>query len=279
MILLGFSNLFGHIQVWNGIDLPDLSHLFASSGHYHLVVISLVILVLIPIVVLIYGGIKILFNIKTKHRVLRAFVLTAWILALILFVTLIIVNSTNYAVEASDSQSAGIETGKHARMHIQINDNTENKKMTVYTVFDHQFNYSEWDESLYSRPELFIEKSADSEMHLNVEKRVKNVGMKNSQQYLDRISYSWEQKDTLLNLDKYLHTDDEDFWMFPEVDIKLRVPEGQVVVLSEEACDLLEPYQQNRYCADSLLAGKNSIMTAEGLMLLGKQKTPSIKGK
>jgi hypothetical protein len=182
-------------------------------------------------------------------------------------------------MEASGSQSAGIETGKNIRMHIQINDNTENKKMTVYKVFDYRFNYSEWDKSLYFRPELYIEKSFDPEMHITVEKRVKNVGMRNSQHFLDRISYSWEQKDTLLYLDEYLHTDDEDFWMFPEVDIKLRVPEGQVVVLSEEACDLLEPYQQNRYCADSLLAGKSSVMTAEGLMLLAKQKTASIKAK
>jgi Na+-transporting NADH:ubiquinone oxidoreductase subunit NqrB len=92
------------------MNMPDFSHLFASSGHYYLVVISVIILVLIPIVALIYGGTKILFDIRTKHPVLRAFLLTAWILALILCVTLIIINSANYAVEASGEQSASLSS-------------------------------------------------------------------------------------------------------------------------------------------------------------------------
>lgn len=272
MLVLGFTNVFGHIQIWNGMNMPDFSHLFASSGHYYLVVISVIILVLIPIVALIYGGTKILFDIRTKHPVLRAFLLTAWILALILCVTLIIINSANYAVEASGEQSASLSSGRNFRMNIQVRDNTEHKRMTMYRVFDHRFRYSEGDESLYAQPELFIEKSADSEMHVTVEKHVKNVGPENSQRFLDRISYRWEQQDTALYLDKYLANDDEDFWLFPEVDIRLKVPEGQEIVISQSACDLLEPYQQERYCADSLLADKRSVMTANGLMLLEKYK-------
>lgn len=270
MILLGFSNLFGHIQIGNGINFPDISNLFASSGHYNLIVITLIILVLIPIVALIYGGVKILFNIRTKHRILRAFVLTTWILALILFVTLLIMNASNYAVEASGSESAQIEAPKKSHLQIQVRDNTENQRMTVFRVFNHRFNYNDWNESLYTKPELILEKSDDSAMHLTVEKRAKNVVMTHSERYLDRIYYNWDQYDTVLYLDKYLHTDDDDFWMFPSATIRLRLPEGQVIVLSEEACDMLESYQQERYCSDSLLTGKNSVMTANGLMLLEK---------
>jgi hypothetical protein len=279
MLLLGFTNIFGHIQIWNGLHMPDFSHLFASTGHYYLLVGSLVVLVLIPIVALIYGGIKILFNIRTKHPVLRAFLLTAWILSLILCITLVIVNSTNYAVEASGEQSSGITIGKDGYVHVLVRDNTEHKKMTVYRIFDERFQYSEGDESLYARPELFIEKSGDAEMHIKIEKQVKNVGMKNSQRFLDRVSYTWEQQDTALYLDKYLVNEEEDFWLFPEVDIKLQLPEGQEIVLSDAACELLESYQYGRYCSDSLLAGKRSIMTQDGLMQLGKYKMQPLKNK
>jgi phage shock protein PspC (stress-responsive transcriptional regulator) len=279
MLLLGFTNIFGHIQIWNGLHMPDLSHLFASTGHYYLLVGALVVVVLIPIVALIYGGTKILFNIRTKHPVLRAFLLTAWILSLILCITLVIVNSTNYAVEASGEQSAGITAGKNGYINVQVRDNTEHKKMTVYRVFDERFQYSEGDESLYARPDLFIEKSGDAGMHLTIEKQVKNVGIKNSQRFLDRISYNWEQQDTALYLDKYLVNEEEDFWLFPEVDIKLQLPEGQEIILSEAACELLESYQYDRYCSDSLVAGKRSIMTTDGLMLLERYKKQHPKNK
>ncbi len=66
MILLGFSNVLGHLQIWNGINLPDFSHLFASSGHYYLLLFPLSSGI-DPDRGIIYGGIKILFNIKTKH--------------------------------------------------------------------------------------------------------------------------------------------------------------------------------------------------------------------
>jgi phage shock protein PspC (stress-responsive transcriptional regulator) len=279
MFLFGFTNIFGHWHIWNGTALPDLSQLFVNSGHYYLVVIAFIVLVFIPIVALIYGGIKIIFNIKTKHKVLRAFVLTAWILALILFVTLIMVNSSNFSVEASGSQTEILEKTRHQKLYIGVSDNTVHKKMTVYSIFDHKFNYSEWDESLYSRPELHIDRSADDQIHLNVDKRVKNVGINQSQRFLDRIDYSWEQQDSALVLDRYMRTDDEDFWMFGKVDIRLLIPENQVVVIEEVTCELLNYHQRYRYCTDSLLTGKESVMTADGLMLLEKLKSPARKNK
>jgi phage shock protein PspC (stress-responsive transcriptional regulator) len=279
MLLLGVSNVFGPVQVWNGFNLPDFASSFASSGHYYLVIISLIILVLIPIAALIYGGIKILFNIKSNHRVLRAFLLTAWILALILFITLIFVNSTNNGVESSGSQSTVIEISKYPRMHIDMRDNTENKKLTHYWVFGYQFNYSEWDEALYDNAELSIVPSEDQNMHLTVSKRIKNVGMKNSQRYLNRINYYWEQHDSMLYLDQYFNTDNDNFWMFSQVDIKLRVPEGQVIVISQNACNILEENQRNAYCYDNSLVDKSVIISSDGQFLLEKQKTPRINNK
>jgi len=264
MVLLGVSNVFDHFFLWNGVDFPDISHLFASTGHYQVLVICLIILVLIPIVVLIYGGIKILFNIRTKHPVLRAFVLTAWILALILFITLIFANSSNYAVGATGTRSSVIEAGKYPHLRIYVRDNIEDKRITEYRVFDYRFKYSKWDESLYDKVQLSIEPSEDKKMHLTVNKQVKNVGMKDSDRYLDRINYSWDQEDSVLYLNQYFSTDDEDFWMFSDVDIRLRVPEEQVIVLSPGTCEILESYQQDQYCYEKSLVNKEVVMSPDG---------------
>jgi len=267
ILMLGFSNVLTHFQIWNGFDMPDLSHLFASSGQYYLVAISFIILVLIPIVTLIYGGIKILFNIKTKHPTLRAFVLTGWILDLILFVSLIIINSTNYAVGATGTNTEFIKTGKYPRIYVDVRDNTENKKITRYSVFDLKFNYSERDESLFSKAHLTVAPSGDDKMALTVEREVKNVGLKNSQRYLDRIEYEWEQDDSVLYLNEYFSTDGDDFWLFADLDLKLRVPEGQVIVLSPKVCDMLQEDQRHSFCAEDQLPGKNVIVSADGTLM------------
>lgn len=280
MFIFGFTHLFGHFQLYNGFTFPEYSHLFASSGHYYLVLISLIILVLIPIVALIYGGIKILFNIRSRHPVLRAFVLTAWILALILFITLIIANSTNYAVGATGTRTTFIETGKYPQMVIDVRDNTADKHMTHYWVLGHHFNYSEWDEALYSKVKLSIVHSDDEKMQLTINRRVNNVGMKESQHYLDKIEYQWEQQDSVVYLNEYFNTDNKDFWMFSSLDIKLRVPEGQVIKLSENTCDILEDAQRDEYCyTDNPLVNKSIEVTIEDELISARQKSAPVQKK
>jgi hypothetical protein len=268
LLLLGFTNIFGHWNIWNDAQLPDLSQFFVNSGHYYLVVIAFIIVVMVPVVALIYGGIKILFNIRTRHPVLRAFILTSWILALILFVTLIIVHSSNLAVESARAESVVVET-THPRVWVAVNDNTEGKRITVNSVLGFRFNYSDPENSIYSEANFYIDAATDDHMKLVLNKKVKNILLDESEHFLDRIDYSWNLQDSVITLDRYLRSDDEDFWMLSEVDVRLLVPEQQVIVLSRQACDLLEDYQRYKYCiGDSSLVGKPAIMTAEGLKLL-----------
>ncbi len=139
MFLMGFTHVFGHFQFWDGVPFPFMSHFFLNSTHYYLLVIALVILVVIPIIALIYGGIKILFNIRTKHNVLRAFLLVTWVVALVFFISILAMNSTNFAAETSGKQTSRIEVKKYPRLYIEVRDNSEDKKITRYSVFDHEF--------------------------------------------------------------------------------------------------------------------------------------------
>ena len=279
MFLMGFTSIFGHFQFWDGVPFPFMSHFFLNSTHYYLLVIALVILVVIPIIALIYGGIKILFNIRTRHNVLRAFLLVIWVVALVFFISILAMNSTNFAAETSGKQTSRIEVKKYPRLYIEVRDNTENKKITQYSIFEHQFEYSQYDKSLYTQPHISLYNSENEEMSVTVEKRIHNVGMKNAQDFLERVNYGWEQKDSVIYIDKYLNTSDKNFWMFARVDLDLRIPENQVVILSDGMCDLMNFDQQYQYCNDSALVGKPSIMTADGLMLLKNQKSNSKKNK
>jgi hypothetical protein len=128
------------------------------------------------------------------------------------------------------------------------------------------FRYSERDESLFREAELSVVPSDDDKMALTVERQVKNVGMKNSQRYLDKIEYEWEQNDSVLYLNEYFSTDEDDFWLFAHLDVKLRVPEGQVIVLSPKVCDMLTENQRHSFCSEDQLSGRNVIVAADGTL-------------
>ncbi|HSN50212.1 MAG TPA: PspC domain-containing protein, partial [Bacteroidales bacterium] len=248
MFLLGFTHVFGHFQMWDGFPFPFMSHFFLNPTHYTLLVIALVILVMIPIIALIYGGIKILFNIRTRHNVLRASLLITWVVALVFFISILAMNSTNFAAETSGKQTRKIEINKYPRLYIEVWDNSEDKRMTHYSVFDQEFEYSQSDKSLYSQPNISIENSEAGDMSVTVLKRLNNVGIKKAQDFIDRINYNWEQKDSVIYIDKYLSTSDNNFWMFARVNLDLRIPENQVVILSDGMCELMNFDQQYQYC-------------------------------
>jgi phage shock protein PspC (stress-responsive transcriptional regulator) len=279
MTILAFAGILGHFPVWNGFELPSLTHLFASSGHYYLLMIAFVVLVIIPIVALIYWGIKILFNVQSRHPALRAFLLTTWILALVLFITVIILNVSHFNMEAKVEHTARIETKKWPRLYIDVRDNTADKRITQYNVFDRTFLHSDRDDALFTVPELAIGLSKDQGMYIGIEKYASNVVPHQSDEVMDRIYFQWEQQDSVVYIDNYLTTRDEDFWMFGQVRLNLQIPEGQVVVLSGSACELLDYDQQYRYCQDSMLTNKPAVMTPDGLRLVQNQKSRSIRNK
>ncbi|MBN2480327.1 MAG: PspC domain-containing protein [Bacteroidales bacterium] len=273
LLLFGQISLFSDFNIWNGLNFPDLASLFPDVIQYKLLFISLLVLVLIPIIVMVYQGIKIIFNIRTRHNVLRAFTLTTWILALILFITLLIVNSTNFAVEANETETFVIENKAYPRLYIDVRDNSMNKRVTNYWVFGHNFRYNNSDETLYKEPSIFtITRSDNTEISLDIVKEARNVGVRHAEDYLDGIHYRWEQVDSVLYLDRYYNTDAEDFWMFGEVNLDLNIPDEQIIILSKSASELWDSRYDQRAIRDSIRNGRPGIMTTDGLILFGNDK-------
>jgi hypothetical protein len=269
MMLTGFTQIFGNYHFW-GFDLPQLSAFFTESGHYYAALIALILLLIIPVIALIYGGVKILFNIKTHHPVMNAFLLTAWILALILFITLVIVNVRNSPLETANSDSIQLNNAKNQRLTVEVKDNTDHSNITHYRIFGNHFKYNRWNESLYENPTLLLVTSSDDYYHLTINRRIKNAISDDPDDFMNEVIYNWELKDSILYLDKYFYTDGDDFWMFAEIDLNLAIPEGEQVVLTQEICDLLEEKQKDLYCNNLSIKAKNWIMSPDGLLLEAK---------
>jgi hypothetical protein len=264
MLLFGYGSLFGRNTLLHGWGFPDITGLFTGSPNHYILIICLMILVLIPLAVLIYEGIKLIFNIKTRHKVLRAFTITAWTLTLFLFISLAAADLTKFAVETSNHMDTTI--GKKEIMYININDNSQESNVVTYDIFDYRFRYNKDNDLLYKEPILNIDRIATGEPYIRITNNARKVRPEKADEYLSNINYHWEIKDTLITLDKYFSIKDQDIWMFPEVLINIYIPEGQEIVFSESVCPLLNSYYRYRYCNDSSFAGKTVVMTDNGLV-------------
>ncbi len=268
MMVLGFTNILGNIQFW-GFDLPQMSSFFSQTGHYYAALIALIFLILIPVFALIYGGIKILFNVRSNHPVLNAFLLTSWILALILFITLLIVNIQNSPVETSNTYSSPLPVKEYPRLRVEVIDNTDRSDLTHYKIFNYRFTYNRWNNALYNNPTLILSASSDEKFHLKMDRRIKNTICDDPDDFLDEIVYSWDLTDSVLYLNEYFHVEDEYFWMFAELDINLEIPGGRQIALSGKSCDMLDAKQQELYCR-SATKTNHWTMSTEGVLVEAK---------
>ena len=272
-ILFGFvSVLFfrDHVIDWFNygphIYIPHIHEIFPSAVSINLVSIAIFILILIPVIALIYGGIKLLLNIKNHSPALRATALTAWILALVLLIATLFLSNNNFTFRAQDSTVYPVNTNNASVLYLSMNnDDPKFQHLNVFSIFNYNFLFSQDDEIMMGQPQLIITPSANDSVKLIVRKYVHNITPVDADRFLDRIYYTWTAKDSMIELDPYFSIDKRYKWHLPEMELDLEVPENKIIIISRDLAPVLKKSSfENRDNSD-LWKSKKWIMKAEGL--------------
>jgi len=223
---------------------------------------------------LIYGGIKLIFNIKSRSRFLRATALTAWILALIFLVSLLFMEGENFAFEAMGTSEHAIIDNGYSTLYLEKADNRSFiQGMTVYSIFDFEIYYDRDNNMIMGKPRLNIEKSHDVESQLVIRRYTRNVSLKYADSYLDELEYKWEQDDSVLYFDQFFMIGREHKWRFPRVELILKIPEDKAIYISDDMEDILHNIDNANFYRDDDMAGKKWLMTDRGLQLIKTQNS------
>ncbi|MBN2273217.1 MAG: PspC domain-containing protein [Bacteroidales bacterium] len=272
-ILLAFIIIlfFGHIDVFtthsflNACFLPDFSGWISDLENFKLLTLSLFFLIFIPVVSLVYAGIKIIFNIQSKSVVLRSAALTAWILALVLFLTLMFSEISNLSVKAMQSDSRLLDISNNSLLIIDVNDNISNTSIIRYSVFNYDILYNKYHETIFGQVSLVLIPASDKKnTSVVVKKYLRNISLSNADEYIDEIRYHYTINDSLITLDKYFEMDDDDFWRFGDVIIEVNVPINTRISFSSDPCEIIDAFEED-YCYENFWPGKSCIMTVNGL--------------
>ncbi len=256
---------FHHLN-WPRIYLPDLSAFFTNPTTTSIVAVCIVILVVIPLTGLIVGGIKLLLNIRSRNRFLRATAFTAWFLAFFVLIAMIITEGDNFGFKAIGSNTTDIKEIKSPTYYLKLEEDYDTwEDMTIYSFFGFDFYYNSNDDRALSKPKLTIEKGNGMDIQLTIKKQLKNINMKHSHEYFEDIEYDWYQKDSILVFEEFFSFDEEYKWRFPEIELILKVPENQEIYIGEQMDKILTYcYNTEHYWKDEM-TGNRWIMTKRGL--------------
>ena len=258
---------------WPRIYIPNLSDFFSNPTSVTIVAVCAVILIAIPIISLIIWGIKLLLNIHGSNRVLQASAVTIWVIALIVLIAMVFTESNAFAFQASSSEDEPIKTTRASTVYLELQHmNDALKGITVYSIFDYDIYYDKKDEKILGKPELNISESESDKIELILTKKIRNIGMKDADDFLEDIDYDWEQNDSVLIFDNYFSMDEKNKWRFAEVELTLKIPKGQRIQISKSMEKILDSFWLNESVGSWEAYNKMLVMTDSGLKFVEKEK-------
>jgi phage shock protein PspC (stress-responsive transcriptional regulator) len=249
-------------------SLGEILAPFTDPFSVTILVIALVLLILIPVAAMIYGLVKLIFNLKGSSRGLGIGALTLWLVCLFSIIGIVAFESSNFSDLGRSSFSQDVDIDSDT-LYVEMNTDQE-EYVDDESIFDldKKWFLMEDADAFYGRVDIDIERASEDEFSVDIEKASKGKSWDQARENADNIDYSYRVRGNRLILDPYYSVDMEYKWRFPRVEAIIHVPEGKVVVLDRETRDYLEGIRNVDHLSDWNMAGKTWKMTEEGLELV-----------
>ncbi len=284
LLFLGCAFLFAYITSLFGISIADSnsdianwkSVIFNSSVNYALGILAFVIVIGIPIFMLLYAGIKLLFKISYSNRWLNLSLGLIWLVGLIIgfYVT---VSTVKQFSENSRVKEVVELHGLGDTIVIKLNPALATLKTLNYDNNDDLDTYFGKNHSGYQFGEVkgklsiigfagldIVESKTDSvELVINYTSR--GPTKRDANENAKTIKYSYKQINNQLIFDEIFSVMEGSKFSAQEVDIKLSLPKGKVIYFDKSVRNLLDDVENTTNTWDGHMVGRRWQMTENGL--------------
>lgn len=235
MLLMSLLGIF-HFGTINEVsfNFDYLWQLFADTSSLWLIITGLSLIIGIPLIFLLYGIIKIIFNLKTSNKLIGITGFMFWLMGLFLVIGIIINESLNYKVSAKVTENIKFDKNSFDTLFIDSKNNS--KTFNEIQLFDHYYGIDSESDSLmiYGFPELEFEKSDSSYFELIITKKARGKSKKEAQLNANKIVYNINLTDSLLMLTDYFDLNEVKKWRMQNITLTLKIPANKTIKLSKK---------------------------------------------
>lgn len=231
------------------IYFPDFLNYIVSPATAPWIIALTIIALILPMLALIYWGVKMIFWFKARDGVLSLVCLVLWVLSISALAIILFNEGISFA-ETSKSSTEQILAQPPDTLYIisdhKLSDRNIDKELSIkeegYSVF-----INEEDKELYIRPYLNINNSNGDDARIEVRKRSSGRSELDAFRKTESILYNCSISGDTLLLDEYFTITAERKWAADNVGINVYVPEGTIIKLDREVGNLFHDRYFNRY--------------------------------
>ncbi len=278
-----FSSVFGlsfMMDSNNGGDWIDL--LLLDGKDFYLGIIGIALFVGIPIIMMIYGGVKILFKLKYRNRWVNLSAGIIWLFGFLLLLYVGIRTGKDFSKDAKVRENITLKPYdtlylKMNELPINFDEINENEKDETEVSYNHHRRRSNNDymigknnnvKYLLGHAQLDIIKSQSDVIELVIVKEAKGGDRKEASDRSKNIVYKVSQLDSLILCDNIFKVNNADKFRVQNVKVIFKIPVGKVVYLDKSLEFMLNDVDNTTNTYDGDMISRRWIMTEKGLKCL-----------
>lgn len=276
VILLGslFGRNFIHVST-NGSDFSysiyDMMHsVFPNDLPIEYAVIGLVLFLGLPLLSIIYGGVRHLFGIKQKNKIVSYTTSILWLTGLAFIIYVIYQVSDDFKEDATSKQNIELVSIKSDTLYLSA------KNIDKYGVNDDDYDsrilIDNWTllkkngkTTSLGYPKFDIVMNENDSIELVAIKSASGYDKKEALYRAKHISYSIYQKDSLIELNPEFDIEEGDKWRNQNLRLVLKIPVGTVVFLSPSLKHIIYDIDNVTDTYDKEMLNRRWKMTNRGL--------------
>ncbi|MEK6614710.1 MAG: hypothetical protein AABZ32_01155, partial [Bacteroidota bacterium] len=242
--------------------------------------IAIFLLIGIPLIMMVYGGIKLLIGIKTKNKFIGIGAGILWFTGLILSILLGIRLVSQFEEEATSKTTVAFTQPKcdtlfirareikdwdENREYIHNNIASTNGKCCNICMSKKHFISTDSQNIYFGFPMVDIVRSKSDSVEIVLYYEANGKDRKEASRLAHNINYEIFQKDSLIEFMPYFSIPKDEKWRNQQVHVEVRLPKGKIVYLAKNMSAVLHDIQNETNTYDGDMVGKNWIMEDEEL--------------
>lgn len=224
-----FSAPFGDMYLMSII--PDV---VLNTANLTLFYICLILLICIPLLLITYAGIRLIFKIRSGGTIIGLACLTLWIFSAI-NIGIIAFNQFKNFNEKADTYtvSSNLDSTSEDIIYISNINNELSHNKDVLKIEDIYLASKDNYNLLYGKPEIRFEKSETPDYEIIIRKHAKSKTKKDAFKSVEDISYKWTLQDSTLYINRFFKIKNNIKWKGQKVIIYIKIPVGKKIVLDD----------------------------------------------
>jgi len=270
-IFLGGLAIASIFPSFSGLSLGEFLGSTIDLASFAWVSIPVFLIIAIPLISLIYLGIRILFRFRSTDGVFGSIAATVWVLSVVTLAIVMFLQARSFTIGETVTECVNLtpsdSTTKTLVVKSQedLDENVDFAKESI-NIDDYYLDIVDEQIVIFGKPRVTIGKSAGDNFEMIVERKARGATRSNAQSNARSIDVEYTFSDSILTVNPYFALPKSEKWRMQEILITINIPEGKRIMIDRNMEKILSSTQDYCFCWPDELVGKTWIMRKDRMV-------------